>query len=106
MRVATLLLCLALAACATGEIAGEQPAAQAVSSPAATATAPAASAPPSAAAPAAARPPAPLSESQRLTQVRVDCWMKVEHQKRLRDIDRRIAFVDKCVADAMNAPAQ
>jgi hypothetical protein len=27
--------------------------------------------------------------------------MKVEQQKSLRDIDRRIAFVDKCVADEM-----
>jgi hypothetical protein len=29
--------------------------------------------------------------------------MKVERAKIARDIDRRITFVDKCVADAMKA---
>jgi hypothetical protein len=52
---------------------------------------------------AAARPPAEPVDPQTdpLTQARVDCWMKVETQRVVRDIDRRIAFVDKCVADAV-----
>ena len=32
-------------------------------------------------------------------QARTDCWMAVEHQKDLRGLDQRIAYVDKCVAD-------
>jgi hypothetical protein len=36
-------------------------------------------------------------------QARVECWAKVEKERRLRDIDRRVAFVDKCVSDAMKA---
>jgi hypothetical protein len=52
---------------------------------------------------AARAAPSSAPEDQRdpLTQARVDCWMKVEHEKGVRDIDRRIAFVDKCVANAM-----
>lgn len=40
-----------------------------------------------------------------LTQARTDCWMKVEHDKIKRSIDQRIAFVDKCVAEAMKGNA-
>jgi hypothetical protein len=29
--------------------------------------------------------------------------MKVEHERGLRDIDRRIAYVDKCVAERLKA---
>jgi hypothetical protein len=76
MRTLTLLLCLALAACAT-------------------ATAQAA---PAAAAPA----PDSRPDSLRMQEARVDCWAKVEKQRGLRNIDGRIAFVDKCVADALN----
>jgi len=95
MRAAMLLLCLPLAACAAGELASEQPAAEAAN-------------PPARPAPQAATspPPAAAADPVRLTQARVDCWMKVEHQKRMRDIDRRIAFVDKCVAEAMKAQGQ
>jgi hypothetical protein len=32
-------------------------------------------------------------------QARTDCWMAVEHQKGLKGLDQRIAYVDKCVAD-------
>lgn len=126
MRVATLLLCLSLAACAGGKLPGEQPApgsagalgatgapGPAAGSPDAASSSAAASAPaapaapapsPSAGrtAPAAAAAPAgpPLSDAERLRQARVACWVKVEEQKRLRDIDRRIAFVEKCVNEA------
>jgi hypothetical protein len=115
MRVATPLLCLILAACAGGKLPGEQPAPDAANlSPATAASAPDASNPPATrtnqAARAASPPPQPqpqaTPEPDRLTQARVDCWMKVEHQKGIRDIDRRIAFVDKCVADAMKEPAR
>jgi len=122
MRVATLLLCLALAACAGagGKLPGEQPVPEAAIAPAATsapapaptpAPAPAAAKPPTAGASpaaqaAATRSPAAPSDPDILTQARVDCWMKVEHQKGLRNIDRRIAFVDKCVDDAVKAQAR
>jgi hypothetical protein len=32
-------------------------------------------------------------------QARTDCWMAVEHNKSVRGLDERIAYVDKCVAD-------
>ena len=114
MRVATLLLCLALAACAGGKLPDERPAPEAANPPTATNApppAPAAAKPPTVgASPAAqaapARAPAAASDPDVLTQARVDCWMKVEHQKGLRNIDRRIAFVDKCVDDAVKAQAR
>jgi hypothetical protein len=121
LRLAALLPCLALAACLAD---GNQPAPQAsAASPQDTPAAPAASAPPAAGAPsgrraagggsgagggattAAARAPAPAVDAEDrkdpLTQARVDCWMKVEHEKNMKDVDRRIVFVDKCVAAAM-----
>jgi hypothetical protein len=116
MRVATLLLCLTLAACAGagGKLPGEQPVPEAAIAPAATGApmpAPAPANAPAAGARSAARSapapsPAAAPGPDVLTQARVDCWMKVEHQKGLRDIDRRIAFVDKCVADAVKAQAR
>lgn len=116
MRLATPLFCLILAACAGGgRLPGEQPAPGATLAPdAAAANAPAPANPPpprvNQAARAASPPPQPqlqaAPEPDRLTQARADCWMKVEHQKGVRDIDRRIAFVDKCVADAMKEPAR
>jgi len=115
MRVATPLLCLILAACAGGTLPGEQPAPDTAIAPDAAATgAPVPSNPPAPRANQAARaaspPPQPQPQAtpapDRLTQARVDCWMKVEHQKGIRDIDRRIAFVDKCVADTMKEPTR
>ena len=119
MRVATLLLCLALAACATGgKLPGEQPTPEAAVAPGATgASAPAAAAARTPAAAsrqgaqaqaqaASAPPPAAEPGPDALTQARVDCWMKVEHQKGMRNIDKRIAFVDKCVDDAVKSQAQ
>ena len=109
MRVATLLLCFVLAGClATSDKPAPETAAPA---PAATVAAP--PSPPSparssagsgggprgGATTAAARgepvevPPDPV------IQARTDCWMAVEHQKSLRGLDQRIAYVDKCVAD-------
>jgi hypothetical protein len=112
VRLASLLPCLALAACM---LTGEETAPEAASAAAVAPAAPAASAVTSR--PAArsssvggdARGAAATASAQGdgepvevrpdpLTQARVDCWMKVESQKGLRAIDQRSAFVDKCVA--------
>jgi len=113
MRVVSLLLCFLLAGCLA---TGDQPPPAASAPPAAPAAAP----PPTAAAPPSpkARGAAGSSTGPRggastaaatgepeepspdpVIQARTDCWMAVEHQKGLRDLDHRIAFVDKCVAD-------
>jgi len=108
MRIATLLLCLSLAACAGITLPSEQPPQDIAIAPAA-ARAPIVSAPIAAIATAPAAPvvAAPqisdLSDPERLRQARVDCWAKVERQGRVRDIDRRIAFVEKCLADELKA---
>jgi hypothetical protein len=119
MRLVTLLSCLALAACSGGGFKDDPAAAEAAGLPAAAAlAAPAPSAtaarprPAPAAAgggssagggarTAAARAPSEPADPGTLTQARVECWMKVESQRGIRDIDRRIAFVDKCVTDVM-----
>jgi hypothetical protein len=95
MRAATFLMCLCFAGCAAPTAA--------VAPDGASPTAAAAPAAPPAAAPAqTANAPEPeLREADRLMQARAACWMKVERVKIARDIDRRIVFVDKCVADAM-----
>jgi hypothetical protein len=109
MRVAMLLLCFGLAACAGSKLPGEQPAPNAASAVAPeTVAAPvqnvrARSGPSSGAgggaSTAGVRAAPEAAAPDRLTQARVDCWMKVEHEKGVRDLDRRIAFVDKCVAE-------
>ena len=116
MRVASLLLCLLcplLAGClATGD---QPPAANAVpastvSGPPASATTAAPSPPPSptsrraAGSGGGARGGAAQGEPEEVPpdpviQARTDCWMAVEHQKGIKGIDQRIAFIDKCVAD-------
>jgi hypothetical protein len=109
MRVVSLLPCLALAACM---VTGEQPDAASPAAPAA-----AAASPPTTtwgsgggarggASTAAARAEPVEVGPDVLTQARADCWMKVESQKGLRDIDRRSAFVDKCVADQVKSKNQ
>ena len=112
MRIATLLLCLSLAACAGITLPSEPPPQDIAIAPAA-ARAPIVSAPIAAVATPPAERPAPvaaaapqtsaMSDPERLQQARVDCWAKVERQGRIRDIDRRIAFVDKCLADELKA---
>jgi hypothetical protein len=112
MRVVSLLLCLSLCPLLAGCLAtSDQP-------PAASA-APAASpamrgsagggpvggggGPRGGASTAAARgepeevPPDPV------IQARTDCWMAVEHNKSVRGLDERIAYVDKCVAGKTGA---
>ena len=108
MRIATLLLCLSLAACAGITLPSEPPPRDIAITPAA-ASAPIVSAPIAAVATApaervvAAPQTSAMSDPERLQQARVDCWAKVERQGRVRDIDRRIAFVDKCLADELKA---
>jgi hypothetical protein len=108
MRILILLACLALAACSGGGFKGDAPDAGITAAPAPSVAA--APARPSAAPgggssasggsrTAAARAPAEPAESSSdpLIQARVDCWMKVETQHKIRDIDGRIVYVDKCV---------
>jgi hypothetical protein len=111
---ATYLLCLAAAACAGSGLTGSPPALEA--SPAAVAADPVPSAPPARAAgtrpavrgpqPHRDDPPPETSDADPLTQARADCWMKVENPKTKRNLDQRIAFVDKCVADTMKGKSQ
>ena len=121
LRIVTLLLCLALAACA-GTNAGlettpsSDPAATPAASPAADQTVPvpvpgnSPATPPAArrgapqaargaSAPAVPEPEAELSLQDRIMQARVNCWAEVDKQRALRDIDSRIVWVDKCIAD-------
>jgi hypothetical protein len=106
MRLATLLLSLAVAGCASTSsddaLNAASPAA-ATAAPVAAGNPPPASQPP--VAPAAEKPAAPpMTVAERLTQARVDCWMKVEQDRSTaRNIDRRIALVDKCVAERTKA---
>jgi hypothetical protein len=121
MRAFALLFCFALVACAGGKIPGAQ------SEPFAAATGPDTTPPASAAARSAAahttgagprggastaarapapstatddNPDAPTPTGDPLTQARADCWMKTEKLK-MRDIDARAVFVDKCVTEVM-----
>lgn len=52
------------------------------------------------AAPAAAPVPAPAPQVA-LTpeEVKAQCWMKYENDKRIKNIDARLQLVEKCVAD-------
>jgi hypothetical protein len=108
MKAATPLLCLLLGACAGGALPGEQAAPFASAKPAASARA-VADAPPLVPSVAAAQPgmaahsvePPPGSAAERQQQARANCWMKVERERGLRDIDKRVAFVDRCVTDEL-----
>ena len=93
MRVLVLLMCVALAGCAGGPTAGETPSNMAAAAPPAGAPASATAAP---------TPRAPRT-AQDVTEAKVICWGKVEREKRIKTIDQRIAFVDKCVADQLRA---
>jgi len=123
MRVVSPLLCLLLCPFLAGCLAtGDQPpAASAVPASTASGPPPAATTAPPPASPTARRaagagggarggastaaaqgepeevPPDPV------IQARTDCWMSVEHQKGLKSIDQRIAYIDKCVADKTKA---
>ena len=105
MRAVMLLLCLPLAACAgTTRLSGDpEPAALSAPAPAPAHAPPA----PAAAAATSTTPaaPGPATPAARdVTEAKVICWGKVEREKqRVRTIDQRIAYVEKCVADQMKA---
>jgi len=122
-RVLLVLILLPLADCAGGTSSADlAPAApqQAEAPPAE----PAPSAPANAkksksrnakAAPAAAEPAAPAPASIQVTgpvlmtpeKIKADCWMKYEEDKKIKNIDQRLALVEKCVDDATrNQPPQ
>jgi hypothetical protein len=104
-----ILMALSLAACGAGtRLTGDQ-ARTAMTAPAASDAAPGprsvpapADADPPAAGPAAAE--APASGPRDLTEAKVICWGKVEREKqRVRTIDQRITYVERCVAEQMKA---
>jgi len=90
-RFATLLVCLSLTACAGAKFPGSDDQASSISSylPSAI-TAPTGQG-------ASSLDPPEGSSAERSQKARAQCWMKVEHEKNLRGIDQRIAYVDKCV---------
>ena len=92
IRIAALLLCLSLAACAGTRLPGSDDTGSSISSFFQSTTA----------APegetAAALDPPEGSAAERAQKARAQCWMKVEKEKHLRGIDQRVAYVDKCVA--------
>jgi len=105
-----MLLGMPLSACVTqrkmvtdspGSVTAPQTAAVQQPAPPAT-TAPAAPAPVTAARAARAPtpPPEPDEEPMTITRAREQCWMQAEHQRQ-RDIDARVKFVEKCVAEKM-----
>src|SRR5688500_6791587 len=94
MRVLVLLMCVALAGCAGDRVSGD--------SPSRVRGAHAGALPPPASAPAAAATP-PTRSVRDATEAKVICWGKVEREKRIKSIDQRIAFVDKCVAEQLRA---
>jgi hypothetical protein len=93
MRAMILLLALVLAGCNTTRSPSVdlQPAA---------APPPPAAPPPAAPAPSSADGPRGARD---VTEAKVICWGKVERDKRVRSIDQRIAYVEKCVAEQMKA---
>jgi hypothetical protein len=88
LRIATLLVCLMLAACAGGKMPGSSDTTSSISSylPSAFST------------PAALDPPEGTPADDRTVKARAQCWAKVEHEKNLRGIDQRVGYVDRCVA--------
>jgi hypothetical protein len=83
LSLLTFACALTLAACAQGNSAADlAPAAQ-----------------PTAAQPAAApaAPKGPMTPEQ----AKADCWMKYEEDKKIKNIDQRLALVEKCVDTTM-----
>ena len=90
MRVATLLVCLLLTACAGAKLPGDD-SVSSISS-----YLPSVTAAPTGQGATSLDPPEG-STAERAQKARAQCWMKVEHEKNLRGIDQRIAYVEKCV---------
>jgi hypothetical protein len=85
--VLTFACTLALAGCAQGNSSADlSPTAQ-----------PAAQTPSPAPAAAPAAPKGPMTPEQ----AKADCWMKYEEDKKIKNIDQRLALVEKCVDTTM-----
>jgi hypothetical protein len=84
LSLLTLGYALTLAACAQGNSAADL----------------APSAQPTAAEPAAAAPAAPKGPMTP-EQAKADCWMRYEEDKKIKNIDQRLALVEKCVDTTM-----
>lgn len=95
-----------LAACAgsgAGSLLSPAPVAQGDASATA---APASPAAPGRAAPAgrsAQGAPAPDTQSLTPEQINAECWMSIENNKKVRDLDQRLKLVDKCVEERSKA---
>ena len=81
----TFVCALTLAACAQGNSTADlAPSAQPTAAQPATAPAPAA-------------PKGPMTPEQ----AKADCWMRYEEDKKVKNIDQRLALVEKCVDTTM-----
>ncbi len=81
LSLLTLACALTLAACAQGNSTADlAPAAQPTAAPA-----------------AALAPKGPMTPEQ----AKADCWMKYEEDKKIKNIDQRLALVEKCVDTTM-----
>ena len=49
----------------------------------------------------AVAPAAPPQEPMTPEKAKADCWMKYESDKKIKNIDQRLALVEKCVDDTM-----
>lgn len=49
----------------------------------------------------AAAPAPPPQEPMTPEKAKADCWMKYESDKKVKNIDQRLALVEKCVDDTM-----
>ena len=49
----------------------------------------------------AAAPASPPQEPMTPEKAKADCWMKYESDKKIKNIDQRLALVEKCVDDTM-----
>jgi hypothetical protein len=91
VRLATLLVCLLVTACAGGKLPGGDDSVSSISSywPSVTAAPTGQD--------ATSLDPPEGSAAERAQKARAQCWMQVEHEKDLRGIDQRIGYVEKCV---------
>jgi hypothetical protein len=103
---AAIAAALALIACARGGATTPPPSAAAPDAPAQSAPPAAAvrAAPATVQAPAPA--PAPAPEPPSILDVRVECWSRIEADRKApRDLEKRAAYVQKCVEERMGPPA-
>ncbi len=98
--IGIIALLTTLAACAGENVGGNAAASAAAPAAAPAAVAPAAAAPPAAAIPTAAAAPKPAPSVLTPTEINEQCWMTSEVNK-MKDLDAKARYVDKCVAEKM-----